>query len=223
MMVCFSHFDLDLYTPLLPEGIGRIFSVVPKLLFSFLGLESISSLYGVIKNPRKNVFLGGVISVLLVGSLYLLFFGSIVGSISVNEITKKGVALPSILIKTFPKNRFASQLILFGGLFAILGTLYSMIWSVGELIRSLFGKRAHLGKRGAIVITSTLMMGVALLLDSERILLITVVAIATSYILSISALLFEKEEWKTGRNLVPCIGLVGGAVMIGYSLLQLFF
>lgn len=227
--ICFTQFDKQLFFEDWNLDFNQILLVTPVVLYSFMGFETITSMYALIKNPRKNVLKGGLIGVIVVGLLYLLFSTSILGSISSSAFQKwNQVSLTKIIQLSFPRYRGITQFIYLGGLFAILGTLHSMLWSVNSLIMNI--NEAIKEKKGApffdshklnhnwILLFSAVAVTVSsLVFTNETILYSTVVLIGSSYGLSILSLIKAKRG--RGLALPACIiGLIGTSLMIFFSL-----
>jgi len=204
---------------------SSFFFITPILLFAFLGFESISSLYTIVKNPRKNVFLGGMIGVACVSFLYVAFSSSVIGSIAPNYFSgPANQSLAQVIANAFSGARILPKVIYFGGVFAIIGTLHSMIWSVSVLLSDVFKKskalKIEVSEKSSAIIAGLWIILSSVLLTRESILQTAVFLIASSYILSIIALFYEKEHrW---LNRVICIiGVLGGVLMVFFSLYSL--
>jgi amino acid transporter len=233
-LLCLGHASLANFVPFAPKGINSIFAAAPKAMFTLLGFESIASLYSIVRDPGKNVPRASVLSVLLVGSLYLIFAASILSVVSGSEFEGAGhMTLAALLVKLFPEYAFISTILYMGGLFAIIGTLHSMIWSVGVLlldvlkrmqspfVRSLV-RQSILQERTAVILASLVIALSACVFVSETILNLTVCLVAVAYILSMS-LLFKSEAIKNVKTLLLGVcAVAGGVTLIVYSLLPFF-
>lgn len=228
--ICISQFDAANLTPFLPGGVRSVFAAAPKAMFTMLGFESIASLYSIVRKPERNIPLAGVLSVVFVGSLYLLFSGSILSAVPGEHfVNGANETLTAVLNRVFPQFKFLSFLLLLGGLFAIIGTLHSMIWSCAVLLTDVLKKVqtpmvANMVEKGtwsptvSILVTATVMLVASLFLHSELILDLSVCLIATAYILAMSLLLFLREFWASGRNVLTLLAVFGGFVLIYFSL-----
>lgn len=226
-ILCFTHFEKEVFFVEYTGGMAPLFTITPMLLFSFLGFECISSLYGIIKNPRKNVLKGGIIGVLIVGILYLLFSAAILGAVPASFFVE-GSSLAKVLILTFPKYHFISTLIYLGGLFAILGTLHSMIWSLSILALEVVKKSKSqwistslekniINKKSILWIIFLVITLASFTLKNEAILNLAVLLISTALVLSIAAL-FKEKQHRLRNRLICIFGLFGGILMILFSL-----
>ncbi|MCP5505393.1 MAG: amino acid permease [Chlamydiales bacterium] len=230
--VCFTHFDEKIFFHHRPWKTSSFISVAPVLLFSLLGFESISSLYAIVKNPKRNVLIGGMIGVCSVGLLYIAFSTSVVGSIhpsAFNSVEEQSLA--TILNNTFPNFRLLSKLVYNGGLFAIIGTLHSILWSVSILFLDILRKfknqtirswisQERLTTHQTLIFSSLTIMGASYALTSHSIMYLGVFLIATSYTLSIGAL-FKEKKHKLLNRILCIIGMLGACLMGFFSLYSL--
>ncbi len=227
-LVCWLHFDPSVFETFMPYGIHSVFATAPMTAFSLLGFESIASLYSIVKNPRRNVQRATMFAILAVGSLYILFAAGILFSIPLSYFSSGlDEALSTVLGIAFPQYRFVSTFIFIGGLFAIIGTLHSMIWSLSVLFADVVSKTKSrpmqiIKKRFwsntiAVIMTSLSMFVISISMMGEDILNATVFFIVPAYVLSVAYLLFEKSEWKSLRIVRTIGALVGGLVMIYFA------
>jgi len=68
----FGHVDVHRYVPFLPNGAGPIFATAGFVFISYGGLTKIASMAGEIKNPGRNIPLGMILSLAIVGLIYAL-------------------------------------------------------------------------------------------------------------------------------------------------------
>ncbi len=230
-IVCGIHSDSDLLTPFMPYGAAPIFLLTPKLLFTFLGFESISSLYGKIENPHKNVSRGGVLSVIVVGALYIVFSSSILTSVPSDCFLKGNSSLPAILSEIFPRYAYLNTAIFVGGLFAMLGTLHSVIWSLSQLISDLASRidnkffnrqqKKPWFEKACTCLAPSMMILSALTLESDAVLYMSICLISLVYALAIVTLFFQKEERSVRIDAAAGLATFGALAMIGCSIYQL--
>jgi len=226
---CLFNFDIKLVTPFIPYGTMSIFNAMPVVLFSLFGFECIASLYAVVRDPDKNISKVFMISIPVVGILYILFTYGILFAIP-TEYFSGGLNVPlsQVLAGYFPGANFLSYFVLIGAFFAIIGTLHSMLWSLSALLTSTLKRTkskfvrnilvdGFWNEKVSVVVTSAIIIFFALLIEGDVLLPMTGLFIVSAYILSIAALLFVKEEWKSGHNVITLIGLVGGAFMVYFA------
>lgn len=68
----FPSIHLERYTPFAPFGLGSIFATAGFVFISYGGLTKIASIAEEIRNPARNIPLGMILSLVLVGILYAL-------------------------------------------------------------------------------------------------------------------------------------------------------
>jgi len=218
--------DINLF---MPEGLGSIFAAAPAIIFCLLGFESIMSLYGVVRDPKKNVPRACVLSIICVGLLYVLFSSGILLSIP-REHFSGGVqhTLSYVLLQEFPNLKFLSTFILIGAMFGIIGTLHSMVWSVSALFTDVLKKakskvvinmleKKIWTNKVSVVVTSFSLLTMALFLHGETLVYLTVLFMIIPNILSIMLLLFRKEDWKSGKNIKTVLALAGCLIVVYFS------
>lgn len=228
-IICWSHLDISLATPFMPYGPSSIISAAPAVIFGFLGFESIASLYAIVKNPRKNVSKACIIAVIIVSLFYLFFSAGILFSIPSAQLSG-GVdqTLSSAVRATFPNIGFLPILISIGALFAIIGTIHSMIWSINVLLMSVLKRikskyviraisRNWINYKNLVLLISILILILSLIVKGDLLLYMTIFLMVPSLVLSIAALLFVKEEWSSKNNILTLFALAGGILLIYYA------
>ena len=226
---CWTHFDIALVTPFIPHGFTSVLKATPVVLFALFGFESIASLSSIVEKPKKNVPRAFVYSISIVGIVYLLFFYGVLFAIP-TKFFAQGINEPlaSVFNNFFPKAKFLSIFIFLGAMFGIIGTIHSMLWSISELFTSVLrqtkSKFIHnlidkniWNKKVAVVTISFFMIVSAILIEGTFLVTITALFIVPSYVLSITLLLFNKSEWKSGHNYVTLVGLLGGGLLVYFA------
>jgi len=157
--------------------------------------------------------------------LYMMFSSSVIGAIRPSYfLGSEGHSLATVLAQAFPRFKVVSKVIYLGGLFAIIGTLHAMIWSVSVLLYDVLQKSKNnkvlalikqkkLRANHGILLSSLLIMFSSFFLKSQSIMNLSVLLIATSYVLSIVALFNEKSH-----RAICTIGIFGGTLMGAFSL-----
>lgn len=231
-IVCWSHFSFEAITPFMPFGTASIFSAASLTLFSFFGFESISSLYSSLQNPSRTIMYATILSISIVGFIYMIFTAGILFSVPLSCFSA-GVNEPlSIVVKrAFPQYTFLPALILVAGLFAIIGTLHSMIWSVGNLFFDVISRvrtrfiikllNAKVITNSRIVIVTSVFMGLSSLVHAEQLIKLAVVLVIITYLLAIIYLLFQKKEWESGFNFITVSACISGIILLYHAGLPL--
>ncbi len=68
----FPSIRLERYTPFVPFGLGSVFATAGFVFISYGGLTKIASVAEEVKNPARNIPLGMILSLVLVGIIYAL-------------------------------------------------------------------------------------------------------------------------------------------------------
>ena len=233
-VLCGLHFDARLLTPFMPFGVSSILSAAPIALFSFLGFESIASLYSVVKNPTKNVARACVLAVCIVGVLYIAFAGSVIFSVpTIYFAGQPQKTLVEVIALSFPSYKFLGSLVMISALFAIVGTLHSMIWSLSVLFISLIKRmrsscaaqlvaRTAARPQIAVLLIAAAMLLFSLTISGELLVSMTTFFMVPSFALSIIALFFVPGRLHRGQLVRGAGALVGSMVMFYYASLPVF-
>jgi len=227
--MCLSKIDISLLTPFAPHGITNVLKATRIIIFGFFGFECAASLFNVVKDPEKNVPKALTYSIFLVGTLYILFVGSIILSTPPALFGSDG-PLPDVLKINFPNHPWLVTAINFSILSAILGTIHSMVWTSSNLLISIFKKlkssfAKHLLATGVVnKTTSVLFVGTCILISFLTIknlnlfFNLTAIFIVFAYVTSIITLLTIKQEWKSKQNIKTILGILTASVIFIFAL-----
>ncbi len=224
--LCFTKASLSNLVPFAPYGIKSIFEQTRTVAFSFFGFEAIASLFAIIRDPQKNLPRAISYSLMIVAGLYLLFVTSLILAIPLHYFSEYPGPVANALIHVFPGKDWVIECIHISSLFAILGTLHSMIWASGVLTLSLFKKIrvcstqqllvcGALNKQSATIFIGGCIFGSFYLLSSTLSFILTALFLITSYVLAMITLLTIPSEWKSGRNAITVTG-IATALLIFY-------
>lgn len=228
-IMCLMKANVANLTPFAPHGIGNVFKATKMVIFGFFGFECAASLFNIVKNPARNVPRALAYSIILIGTLYILFVGSIIVSTPLSYFTDPLLPISEVLRRIFPTNTWLIGLIHLSILSAIIGTIHSMIWSSSELLLAFVNKLKYknavqfsptenqrriavLGIGTAIFITFTTLKNIDLFFS------ITATCIVSAFILSMITLLTLKEEWRSGRNIKTILGMTTACLILYYAL-----
>ncbi len=229
-LLCFSKASLANLTPFAPHGITSIFQETRRVAFAFFGFEAIASLFTIIKDPQKNLPRAITYSLLAVAALYLLFVTSLILAVPLSLFSQYPGPVSDALLQVFPNWSWIIEGIHLSFLFAILGTVHSMIWASGMLLLS-FMKKIRSAKTQKLLTsgivnqdTCTLFIGAAIFisfisLTSDLFFNFTTMPLIAAYICAMITLLTLKSEWKSGQNIITLAG-IGAAVLIFYFALD---
>lgn len=235
IITCWGHLDFALLHPFMPKGWTSVLLAAPSALFGFLGFESIASLHSIVKNPDHTVGRAAAIAIVTVGLLYLGLVIGILLSIPPDYFYMAGgnPTLDVLMRAAFPRFAFVANFVFVGVVFGILGTVHSMLWSASVLCNDVLQKVRNKTIQKLLLrpwwSTNVVLCGIAvamlvsaLCIHGDMLVNMTIFFTVPSYIFSIIALLFIKEEWYSGRNIVAILGLIGAGAMLFFATQILF-
>lgn len=224
--ICLTKASLTNLVPFAPHGIKSVLAQTKEVAFAFFGFEAIASLFTIIRNPEKNLPRAITYSLLLVAGLYLLFVLSLILAIPSCVFSEYPGPISNALSHIFPHNEWIIEGIHLSSLFAILGTLHSMIWASGALFLSFIKKIRCCPTQQLLVCgivnhqTATLCIGLAIfvsfsVLTNDLFCSLTALFLITSYVCAMITLLTLPSEWKSGQNIITLTG-IATALLIFY-------
>lgn len=232
--LCLTKIDFANLFPFMPYGPLSIIQGTRIAVFGLFGFECITSLYTIVENPETNVPKALQSSLLLVGIIYLCFISSILISIPLTVFTcSTNVTIPQALQTLFPNNPFIVHLIRFSILSAIIGTIHSMIWSGSELfvsyckkfnslwIKNLVESGYITQKSGVLFCGFIMLICFTTITEIDLFFTLTNILLFFAFITTMTALLFESKEWKSGQNIKTILGLITACIIFGISIEKL--
>ncbi len=233
-LMCLSKASFSNLVPFAPFGYANVFKATKVVIFGFFGFECASSLFNIVENPKKNVPKALIYSIIAVGILYTLFFGSIILSTPLNLFTDPRIPLSQTLTVIFPNSSWLIGVIHFAILSAILGTVHSMIWTSSNLL-ALLMKNFHspslkslATKQWFVQYGSVIAVGVAIatsyvtLKNPNLFFSLTSLFIISAFLLSMVSLLVVKNELKAGHKAQAIIGMATALLIFYFAAEGLF-
>ncbi len=230
IVMCFLHANFDNLTPFMPYGFTNVLAATRTVIFGFFGFECAASLFNIVKNPHENVPKALTYSIMVVGTLYLLFVASLILAIPLHHFSDPTIPLSSILKNIFPQNDWIIGIIHISILSAIIGTIHSMIWSSSVLLvsyvkhlkssmfRQLLDKQ-FLTHRTAVLIVGLCIFTSYITISKPNLFFsLTALFVVFAYTMSIITLLVLPEERKSRQTIKTIIGLVTASVIFYFSL-----
>ncbi len=120
------------FLPLAPHGFANIAWALPIVVFGFFGFEAVPALFSRIHNPAKNSARAIVGTILITGSLYMLFVGSITYLLPAEAYATS--SLSEALLYALPSHHWLVNIINWAIIITIAGTLYSMFPAITNLV-----------------------------------------------------------------------------------------
>ncbi len=218
--MCFTKANLANLFPFMPFGLRNVLQATRAVVFGFFGFECASSLFAIVKEPQKNVPRALTYSIMIVGTLYLLFVTSIILSTPLDLFADPNMPLSIVLRTVFPDSTWILTVVHISILSAIIGTIHSMIWSSSALLVSLLKqiKKITIDQRAAVVgVAFCIFTTFTYLKNINLFFSLTAIFIVIAYLLSMMALLFIPDEWKGGKNLMTIGGMITALVILYFA------
>ncbi len=136
----------ELHADLFPKGMEGFFTVVAIASFSWGGVIAIAEVAGEVKNPKRNIPLSIIISMVIIGGLYILQTYALTTNLLWSEVASIGPTAVLVAAGKFLP-AWVVNFIAVGALFAIATSINALImmgtreiyaWSNDQLIPSFF-------------------------------------------------------------------------------------
>lgn len=222
-LVCLMNGRLANLTPFMPHGPQSIITVIPAISFAFFGFESAASLFNIVKNPEKTVPQALVLSILIVGSIYLAFITSIIIGIGPSCFTSSTMPLSEALLCAFKDNStisFLAKGIGFAILTALIGVIQALSFSASSLANSLFhelkiNKNITIGKNLFIVFVGVAALLIFLATNNIG-LFFNLVALfyVFAYSTAIVTPIFKGQLYTKKQKVITYVGLIAAITIL---------
>ncbi len=228
-ILCFSKASFSNFIPFAPHGVTSIFQETRRVAFSFFGFEAVASLFAIIRDPQKNLPRAITYSLIAVAALYLLFVTSLIGAIPLSLFKEFPGPISDALSQVFPTQKWIIEGIHLSCLFALLGTVHSMIWASGMLFLSFIKKMRSCTTQKLLTSgivnqdSCTLFIGAAIFisfvsLTSDLFFNFTAMFLLIAYTCAMITLLTLRSEWKSGQNIITLAGIGTACLMFYFAL-----
>lgn len=122
------------YHPFMPFKLSGVFRGATTVFFAFLGFDAVSSSAAEVKNPKRNMPLGIIGTLLVATVLYMGVSAVLVGMV---KYTKLDVANPVAFALKYVNQGWLADLLSIGALIGMFTMMVTMIYSSSRLIYSL--------------------------------------------------------------------------------------
>jgi len=119
------------YNPFLPFGTSGIFKGAAVAFYAYIGFDAVSTASEEVKNPKRNMPIGIISSLLVAAVLYVSLSAVLVGVV---HYTKLNVADPVALALTLIHQNWASGVISFGAIVGMTTVLIVMSYGGTRLL-----------------------------------------------------------------------------------------
>ncbi|MBU2515810.1 APC family permease [bacterium] len=187
-------------TPMFPKGMGSFFTVVAIASFSWAGVIAIVEVSGEVRNPKRNVPLTIIISMVIIGFLYVIQTYTFSGTLLWRESTEIGSTAVLKAAGSFLPE-WGVGFIALGALLAMATTINSMtlmgaretlVWSNDLVIPAFFQRinpRFHTPEMTILLMTVLSVIGVLFAANIEKYALMVIFALMVIQILGCTAVL----------------------------------
>lgn len=228
--ICLLHANFKNLIPFMPYGLENVLAATRAVIFGFFGFESAASLFNIVQNPGKNVPKALTYSIIIVGTLYLLFVTSLILAIPLDYFHDATIPLSTTLKKLFPQNTWIIGIIHFSILSAIIGTIHSMIWSSSTLFVSyikhfknsiftqLFEKNILTHRSAVLIVGLCIFISYMTISKPDLFFSLTALFIVFAYGMSIITLLTIPKERTPEKMTKTIIGLITASIIFYFAL-----
>lgn len=122
------------YHPFMPFKLSGVFRGATTVFFAFLGFDAVSSSAAEVKNPKRNMPLGIIGTLLVATILYMGVSAVLVGMV---KYTKLDVANPVAFALKYVNQGWLADLLSIGALIGMFTMMVTMIYSSSRLVYSL--------------------------------------------------------------------------------------
>ncbi len=220
-VLCLSKADVRNLTPFMPYGPQAIFRAARIVIFGFFGFESVAALHALVAHPTRTVPRAITASIIAVSIVYVTFILATLLGIP-RAMVLQGGTLPDFLYKLFPTYSWLITLINWGIIITIMGTIHSMIWSVGTLLQSLTRMTTHsfyLSSRQATLILSFFVWLSSIMFKSLdlffNIAALCIIIALTGAIWPLASNMIPSTK---GQRMIAWAGIVSAFIMCTYAL-----
>lgn len=199
--VCLSHARFEHFSPFAPFGLLTILTASKAVIFGFFGFECAASLFTLIEHPEKNVPKALTYSLVAVSGLYICFIASLILAFPATDFSyaaQHNLPLTAVLAPLFVGCEWMLSIITFSITTALIGVLYAMTFSCGQLLASLSrrckNEQVHMSaKSGTLFIALGIVASFLTLHDADLFFSLTSIFILAAFMMSMLSLFFEKK------------------------------
>ena len=219
-IICTFNANLAHLTPFAPHGIHGVLSTVRIATFGFFGFECAVALLHVMRDPKRTLPRALALSLITVCLVYVGFITSLMLAFPAAQL-QSDTLLPELLATLLSPNSFIPLVVQFSALFAIIGTIHSMIWSSGTLLHNFLGMQltSAPSRTQCIVGISAAIYASFLFIHNDGLFFsMTTACIIVCHLLCMMGLLCRRSEWREGNNVRTIMGMLAAATILYFSL-----
>lgn len=220
----FANANFKNLFPFMPHGITSVISASKTAIFAFFGFESAASLYNIVARPEKNVPRALILSITLVGILYMAFIGAITLAIPGSIFTSDRMPLSLAIEQVFPNYSWLANLIGITIITSLLGVLQSMLYSVSMLTYSFtkllqnqfaknFVKKDYSFKIILLFISAWTLLNAFIVKNMDLFFSLTSLFIVFAFSMSILTLVIKKHDRTITEKIITFFGLLTAVII----------
>jgi len=199
----FGSINIERYTPFAPFGIGSVFATAGFVFISYGGLTKIASIAEEVRNPSRNIPLGMILSLVIVGILYALVAFVTTGLLPQEELAQSLTPI-SDAAYSFSGN-LGGAILAIAAILAFISTAnagvisasrYPLAMSKDKLLPGFFGKvnRKYATPHYSIIFTGAFMILAILFLRLELLVKLASELLILLYIFTNIAVIIMRES-----------------------------
>ncbi|MBN1531776.1 MAG: APC family permease [Spirochaetes bacterium] len=169
------HLQPEYQAPLFPNGIGKFIVVVAIATFSWSGFVALTEVAGEVKNPRRNIPLAIIISLLLILFLYVVQTYAFTGTIRWDEAARIGPTALIVAAERFLPS-WVVTFVVVSALFAMGTTINAIMlmaarealaWSRDHVIPLVFNRIGRFKTPEVLLLAMTLLSAAGVLFTAN--------------------------------------------------------
>ena len=133
IVIAFSAFNSNNLTPFMPMGIAGVSAASASIFFSYIGIDAVSTAGEEVKNPRRNLPLAIVLSLVIVTSVYILVALAALGAQPWTEFEGQEAGLAAILHKVTGSS-WPSVMLSIGAIISIFSVTLIVIYGQTRIL-----------------------------------------------------------------------------------------
>ncbi len=133
VVIAFSAFNIENLKPFTPKGWLGVGAAAGTIFFSYIGIDAISTAGEEVKNPRKTLPAGIILSLLLVTAAYVLVAFSAVGAQRWTEFAGQDAGL-AVILQNITGSTWPSVLLCIGAIISIFSVTLVVMYGQTRIL-----------------------------------------------------------------------------------------
>jgi len=133
VIIAFSAFNTENLVPFTPKGWVGVGAAASTIFFSYIGIDAISTAGEEVKNPRKTLPLGIILSLFLVTAAYVLVAVAAVGAQQWTEFAGQDAGL-AVILRNITGSNWPSLLLSLGAIVSIFSVTLVVMYGQTRIL-----------------------------------------------------------------------------------------